>query len=79
MERVKPCSLKTRVNEISLPGLEITAAGSKKIVIGMPVNAEYCGTQRLLDMLTNPPFEEVEEIEIEREERRLSFLEIKSS
>lgn len=37
------------------PGLEVTAANTKKDVIRVPVETEYSGTQRLLNVLADPP------------------------
>jgi hypothetical protein len=39
----------------SLPAFEVTGACSQQNIVGMPVQAEDCGADRLLNVLAHPP------------------------
>ena len=38
-----------------LPSLEVAAASRQEVVVGVPVDAQHCRTDWLLDVLANPP------------------------
>lgn len=37
------------------PTLEVAGAGGQQHIVGMPVQAEHCGADGLLDVLAHPP------------------------